>query len=84
MTLAPGTQREDTSNFNPSEEAAKAMQNLRKSHFMIGTAPPLMESSAQSAFKNLEINNEGSNQKIAIQNKMQRGNFRIGDNGVST
>jgi hypothetical protein len=51
---------------------------------MIGTAPPLMESSAQSAFKSLEINNDGANQKTAIQNKMQRGNFRIGDNAVPT
>ena len=32
----------------------------------------------------MEINNEGANQKIAIQSKMQRGNFKIGDNTAPT
>jgi hypothetical protein len=38
-----------------------------------------MESNASAAFRPNAINNQGALEKTAIQNKMQRGNFKIGD-----
>lgn len=39
----------------------------------------VMESSAKSSFVNHNYNNDSTNEKTNIQNKMQKGNFKIGD-----
>jgi hypothetical protein len=72
------TSKDVASSYN-AQEIAKASLDLRKSHFLVGTATPLMESNASAAFRANTIDNQGALEKIAIQNKMQKGNFKIGD-----
>ena len=62
-----------------SEAAEMARKDLRKSHFNLGTAPQITESSAKMAFKELDILNNGVADTSSIRDRMQKGYFRIGD-----
>ncbi|CDW73675.1 UNKNOWN [Stylonychia lemnae] len=73
------TNREPSNGLSATELANVAKLDLRKSHFMVGSAPTINESSAKSAFKSHDITNDLKNEKLAIQSRMQKGNFKIGD-----
>lgn len=57
------TNRDEQPSNGPSalELANLAKLDLRKSHFMVGSAPMIVESSAKSQFKSHDITNELKN-----------------------
>jgi len=52
---------------------------LRKSHFQLGTAPPVTASLAKQDFKEVDLFNNGPQDTTVIRQRMQKGSLQIGD-----